>query len=90
MRDYLALYAIAAAIKGGWLPAKSYLLCVSDVAEVRNGPLLCAMGTHTVTLLSIAAGRVVYLDPRYEDPASIDVRTLDRMTGGFYWRVVRP
>jgi len=48
------------------------------------------MDGHTVTLLSTTNGRVVYLDPRYEDPASIDVQDLQRRTGGFFWKVVRP
>lgn len=82
--------ALAAAIKARWLPAGSYLLCVSSVNELARGPLVADLNGHAVTLLSTAEGRVVYLDPRYEDPASIEIANLDRLTRGFYWRIATP
>lgn len=82
--------AFAAAVQFGWVSRGDYLFCVSDVGQVARGPLLADLNGHEVTLLSMREGSVLYLDPRFQAPQTIDVAALDRLTKGFYWKVMKP
>lgn len=76
----------SAAQVAGWVSDKAWL-CASELDTI-NGPVLADIGRHLVCILSVTGGKVMYLDPRYEDPQSMTVRQMERMHHGMYWRVI--